>query len=404
MNCMNTGPLRVAVLDPVGFRGGQARALQLVAEALYQGSRAAGTPAEVVIGYLDTARHQAHDFKELRPEIKMRPFVWRLMSSGEARRALVYAGVSLPEKLESTYQVPDDGINQFYDCDLWVFISDRLEKPLLPLRPYALVVYDYIQRYQPGILPQEANLAFLRTARMANGVLVTTQFTRADAIQYAGVAPQRVHKVPMLAPDFSRVENTRDITPDVEPYFIWTSNSAIHKTHANAVKALRIYYEELGGTLRCLLTGFNTQAILNGDYPHLEPVRDMLAQSQALQSKLAALGDLPDSRYRSLLAHAQFLWHPAQIDNGTFSVVEAAYLGVPSLSSDYPAMREMDEHYSLGLSWCDPDDPYQMAAQLKRMERESDQMKSRLPDAADLEAKGVASVAVDYWRAVQACL
>lgn len=404
MNCMNTRPLRVAVLDPVGFRGEQARALQLVAEALYQGSRAAGTPAEVVIGYLDTPRHQAHDFKELRPEIKMRPFVWRLMSSGEARRALVYAGVSLPEKLESTYQVPDDGINQFYDCDLWVFISDRLEKPLLPLRPYALVVYDYIQRYQPGILPQEANLAFLRAARMANGVLVTTQFTRADAIQYAGVAPQRVHKVPMLAPDFSRVENARDVTPEAEPYFIWTTNSAIHKNHANAVRALRIYYEELGGTLRCLLTGFNTKAILKGGYSHLEPVRDMVAQSQALQSKLAALGDLPDSRYRSLLAQAQFLWHPALIDNGTFSVVEAAYLGVPSLSSDYPAMREMDEHYSLGLGWCDPDDPHQMAMQLKRMERESDQMKSRLPDTADLEAKGVASVAVDYWRAVQACL
>lgn len=404
MNAMNTRPLKVAVLDPVGFRGGQARALQLVAEALYQGSRAAGTPAEVVIGYLDTRRHQAHDFQELRPEIKMRPFVWKVMSSGEARRALVYAGASLPEKLETTYQVPDDGINQFYDCDLWVFISDRLLKPLLPIRPYALVVYDYIQRYQPNILPQEANLAFLRAARMANGVLVTTEFTRADALQYAGVAPHRVHKVPMLAPRFSRVENAHGNKPEADNYFIWTSNSALHKNHANAVRALRIYYEDLGGTLLCLLTGFNTDAILKGGYPHLEPVRDMDAQSQTLQSKLSALGDLPDVRYRSLLAHAQFLWHPAQIDNGTFAVVEAAYMGVPSLSSDYPAMREIDAHYRLGLSWCDPDDPHQMAAQLKRMERESEFVKSVLPDAPDLDAKGVAAVAVDYWRATQACL
>ena len=404
MNAMNTRQLKVAVLDPVGFRGGQARALQLVAEALYQGSRAAGTPAEVVIGYLDTRRHQAHDFQELRPEIKMRPFVWKVMSSGEARRALVYARRPLPEKLETTYQVPDDGINQFYDCDLWVFISDRLLKPLLPIRPYALVVYDYLQRYQPDILPQEASLAFLRAARMATGVLVTTEFTMTDALQYAGVAPQRVHKVPMLAPRFSRVENELDVAPETESYFIWTSNSGIHKNHANAVRALRIYYEELGGTLRCLLTGFNTEAVLKGGYPHLETVRDMVAQSQALQTKLSARGDLPDVHYRSLLAHAQFLWHPARIDNGTFSVVKAACLGVPSLSSGYPAMREMDGYYSLGLSWCDPDDPHQMAAQLKRMEREADLMKSVLPDAADLDAKGVASVAVDYWRAVQACL
>ncbi|GAB4297722.1 MAG: hypothetical protein Kow0096_15950 [Thiohalomonadaceae bacterium] len=409
MNAMNTRPLRVAVLDPVGFRGGQARALQLVAEALYQGSRAAGTPAEVVVGYLDTPRHQALDFQELRPEIKMRPFIWKVMSSGEARRALVYAGALLPEKLETTYQVPDDGINQFYDCDLWVFISDRLLKPLLPIRPYALVVYDYIPRYLPDILPKEANFAFLRAARMANGVLVTTEFTMTDALQYAGVAPQRVHKVPMLAPRFSRVENElnatpENATPETESYFIWTSNLAIHKNHANAVRALRIYYEELGGTLRCLLTGFNTEAILKGGYPHLEPVRDMVAQSQALQNKLSALGDLPDVHYRRLLAHAQFLWHPARIDNGTFAVLEAAYLGVPSLSSDYPAMREMERYYSLGLSWCDPDDPRQMAAQLKRMEQEANIMKNVLPNTAALDAKGVASVAVDYWRAVQACL
>lgn len=403
MNVMNARPLKVAVLDPVGFRGGQARALQLVAEAIYLGSRGAGTLTEVVLGYLDTPRHQADDFRELRPEIKTRAFVWRMLSHGEARRALTYAGMPVPTVLEREYQVPDDGINQFYDCDLWLFISDRLLKPLLPIRPYALMVYDYIQRYQPGILPEETNRAFLDAAHRANGVLVTTQFTRTDALQYAGIAPERVHKVPMLAPHFSRSGLHGDAI-EVQDYFVWATTSGIHKNQISAVRALRIYYEQLGGTLRCLLTGVSSDAISRGGCPHLEPVRDMFEQSTALQNKVQAMGELPDARYRELLAHARFLWHPARFDNGTLSVVEAACLGVPSLSSDYPAMREMDVFYSLGLSWCDPDDPRQMAAQLKRMEQGADARKSALPDVADLEVKGVASVAVEYWKAVQACL
>ncbi|WP_141056035.1 glycosyltransferase [Tepidiphilus succinatimandens] len=403
MNATDTKPIKVAVLDPVGFRGGQARALQLVAEAIYQGSRAEGMPAEVVLGYLETPSHQPDDFRELRQEIKQRPFVWKTLSTGEARRALTYAGVPLPEVLEQEYQVPDDGINQFYDCDFWLFISDWLLKPLLPIRSYALMVYDYIQRYEPNVLPAEANLTFLRAARRASGVLVTTKFTLMDALQYAGVALDRVHKVPMLAPDFSRDGVCRQKS-EPSDYFIWTTNLAIHKNHVNAVKALRIYYEQLSGSLRCLLTGFNSNAILKGAYPHLEPVREMVVQSQALQDKVVAMGDLPDVRYRNLLANARFLWHPARIDNGSFCVVEAAFLGVPSLSSDYPAMREMDDFYKLGLSWCNPHNPAQMAEQLKRMEQEADARKNDLPDVADLEAKGVASAAVEYWKAVQACL
>lgn len=402
MTASTNKSLRVAVLDPSGFRGGQARALQMVAEALYVGSREVGQPVEVVIGYLDSPRFQVDDFRDLRPEIKLRSFVWKELIASEALRALVYSGTPVPSKLESGYMVPDDGVNNFYDCDLWLIISDRLIKPLLPIRPYVLMVYDYIQRYVPEIIPEEVNLSFLRAARQATGVLVTTQFTLTDALQYAGLAPERVHKVPMLIPCFSATRVNGD-APENRNYFIWTTSSSIHKNHVNAVLALRIYYEELEGELSCLMTGFNSEAIVSGRYPHLEPVRDIIAKSDALRSRLQVMGELPDARYRDLLAHARFLWHPARIDNGTFSVVEAACLGVPSLSSDYPAMREMDGAFKLTLSWSHPDEPRQMALQLKHMELVADEIKQKLPTEAELRAFGDAAM-VEYWKVIQLCL
>ncbi len=92
-------------------------------------------------------------------------------------------------------------MRQFLDCDLWLVISDRLPLPLLPIRPYILLVHDYLQRYLPHGSGLAENL-FLQAARLAERVLATTRFTEGDARQYAGIDPKKVARVPMLVPQF----------------------------------------------------------------------------------------------------------------------------------------------------------------------------------------------------------
>ena len=79
------------------------------------------------------------------------------------------------------------------------------------------------------------------------------------------------------------------------------------------------------------------------------------------------------------LGEARFLWHPTQIDNGSFSVVDAAHLRIPALSSDYPAMHEIDDQFGLGLAWSPSDDPRRMASALKWMEDNVEERRSLLP-------------------------
>ena len=80
------------------------------------------------------------------------------------------------------------------------------------------------------------------------------------------------------------------------------------------------------------------------------------------------MGDVSDKVYARLLKNAQFLWHPALYDNGTFAVMEAAYLGVPSLSALYPAMEYMNQKFELNLQFFDPRNPQGMAEALLIME------------------------------------
>lgn len=393
------GEVRIAVIIPVKYRGGSLRGAKLLARAIADGSRDDGRNVEVVLGHLDDPEcYPREEFADLPDSIKRRPFRWRVMSYEEASRANAYAGSETP--LENrTYQTPDDGINQFTDCDLWIIVSDRLEFSLLPVRPYLLMVYDYLQRYQP-FLDDRSNQEFVARAHAAEAIFVTTEFTRGDARQFAGVPDRKIRKLPMLAPDFSAAGG-RPLRREEARYFLWTTNLAVHKNHETAFKALRLYYEEYDGDLECRVTGVDTGSMLKRELSHLEVLGSILRSSESLKRNLKIEGEMPDRSYRRLLGSAAFLWHPGKTDNGTFSVVEAAHLGVPSLSSDYPAMHEIDHQFALNLSWMDPYNPDDMARQLKRMEKESTMLRDRLPSAEHLASQSVEKLSSSYWNVVR---
>lgn len=392
---------KIAVVIPVEYRGGSLRGARLLAEALHTGSRQWGEDVEVVLLHLKSSIDSS-DPSEKDERIQLRSFQWKTLDAQTARRAMRYAGHEGWEPDSARYVVPDDGIKQLLDCDAWIVVSDRVVAPLLPVRPCIFMIYDYLQRYE-NVMSHTGDQNFISAVRRAQKVLVTTEFTKQDAIQYAGVEIGRIAKVPMLAPEFS-LDEPVVLSPSDEAYFLWTTNTGVHKNHENALKALKFYYENLSGKLECHVTGVNTDDLLVSEVSHLKSLSKVYGSSIRLQEKFKLLGELPHFEYRCTLANAAFVWHAGKIDNGTFSVVEAASLGVPALSSNYPAMREMDAQFSLQLSWMDAGDYKDMAHKLKEMEMTYLSRKALLPSPEQLAAQGVEKLAGEYWGVIRECL
>ena len=395
-------PRRVAVILPVEYRGGSLRGAILLAKAIQHGSRESGEPVEVVFLHVDTPEYAEGHFSDLPPTIRLRPFTWDVLRAGEAQRAMHYAGFNNWEPSHLHYMVANDQIRQLQDCDLWIVVSDRLALPLLPLRPVVLMVYDYLQRYV-DLLSPGADLPYINAARSADHVLVTTDFTRKDALQYAGLAPKRVSKVPLLAPDFP-ILRPAEVQREYN-YFVWTTNAAPHKNHQIAAEALRHYYEELDGSLSCKVTGVDTKSLLSGpNRSHLRGIASLFKESKRLREHVVWQGELSEGRFQNLLQNSAFLLHAARVDNGTFSVIEAACLGVPSVSTDYPAMREIDAQFSLGLKWARADSAKDLAEGLKFMERNHRERRRALPSPDALRAQRFDQLAAVYWRELRKCL
>jgi glycosyltransferase involved in cell wall biosynthesis len=391
---------KIAVIIAQEYRGGTLRAAKSIAAALHVGSRRAGEPADIVLGHIDSATsYPETEFRDLPPDVSRRPYTWQSIDGDAAQRVMRYQGHEIILG-SSQFCLPNDRINYFLDCDFWLMISDRFSIPLLPIKPHAFVIFDYIQRYV-SMFEDGKDLPFLRAARNASAVIVTSRFTRNDAAQYAGVDPRRIHILPHIAPDFAEQTSSEDRS---ERYFVWPTNLARHKNHVNSLLALRHYYEEFGGKLSCRITGVETGGLLSSPHPHLEPVKAIFESSPALRRNLVLMGELPDTIYQKTLSAARFLWHTALVDNGTFAAIEAATFGVPTLSTRYPAMEEMAEEYGLKVAWCDANQPRDMAIELRRMEAQADSLRNDLPSRDSLRTKGLAFAARAYWQVVRECL
>lgn len=394
---------RVAVILPIGYLGGSLRAAISLANAFYRGSVLAQNEIELVFGYLIGSEtiYTKEDFEELDPNIVCRPYRWCVLDDEQAKHTMAYAGLTL-DITASTYQVPDDDINNFLDCDLWVIVSDRLEHQLLPLKTNIFVIYDYIQRRE-DIMSETINNIFINAVKNAKKIFVTTNFTLDDVIQFAGVEKNKIKKLPILVSDFFAKKINKS-SKKRNKYFIWTTNTGKHKNHIKAFRALRLYYEKYDGELMCYVTGVNTDKMLTQEFYAKKELENELSKSDILKEKMRFLGNLDDYLYTEILVNSQFLWHPGRIDNGNLSVVEAAQCGVPSLSSKYPAMVEFDEEFKLNLTWLDTDEPDSMAIQLKDMELQACYKRTFLPSDDVFDKQAFEKIYHVCWQALQECL
>lgn len=397
---------KIGVFLPHYFRGGSLQGAKNVAKMILLGSQNNGEKVNVVVSVVSNFYDINQDFSDLLElGIQVRETRWKVITKRQVEIAQKFSNYAKPLNYEE-YMIPEDGICNFNDCDLWILISDRVNRPLAPVKPYIVIVYDYIQRRCPQIFEHENiwsdlfEIGLLGTVRGANCVFTTTPLTQNDVITYAGLPPHKVVLAPM---EFDGRKNYQGFSKMKGDYIIWTTNVMPHKNHLDAIRALEHYYHECGGKFDLVISGELTHWLdwkVENNFPELayiSKVRECFASSKLLNEKVSVLGNLSEAEYLATLANAKFLWHPALVDNGTFSVIEAAYYKVPALSHDYPPMRYIDQRFGLNLNFCDARDPRNMGRKLKEMEDSYIELRSKLPCHENLERYSYKYVANDFW-------
>ena len=387
---------RIAVIIPNAYTGGVLDYAIRFSTAVNRGIQQEGGNANIVFAYPDVPEYKKRDyFRALREDkIPIRPYHTREVSREWMARALTLAGYQPRGGLyiPAIGNMLQDGIADFEDCDYAFIMADAFASiaPLFFTVPFAIVAHDSIQRYVTGVVNKQADCVKLNNQRHADFVLVTSEPTYFDVLQYSGIPPEKVLLTPLLLSipkNDLRYKGVKE-----KDYFLWSTNPTPHKNHLAALEAIQMYYA-MGGTLNCVITGAYSERMRPGasmggaaiDIDYGKKIHEKIAASETLSRRIIFRGNMPKSEYHFVLSNSAFVFHPGYGDNGNGTVVDAAGFGVPSLSSDYPGARYISKFSGIPMSFMDPFNPSDMAGKLLDMEQHFKDYAKALPDETELQ-------------------
>ena len=376
----NTRRRKVAILLPNVWRGGMLRNAFALARLLTSREWDGIGKIDIVIGLRRDGEYDwekfDRDLAATQRAVTIRKTEWKEWPK-EALKPWFRSMPTVPDGIRSAF-VPCDRAGNFLDCDGWIIFGGLMLGYVAALRPCAVYCPDLIQRYVPEVFDGldekeqawvwDAQTATLCAWRSSRCIFATTPQTLRDAIEYAGVPPNKAILVPTLVD--ALVEQQMASAPTVDsPAIVWVTNPTPHKNHAMAVAAMQIYYEELGGMLPLVAVGPNTT--------WLDPQSGVdCAASRAFKRVPSVLrhtrfaGEVSDAAYLKLIEGAAVVWHNVIIDNGSFVAIDAARAGRHFVSSDYPQIRYLCERYGVATLWHSPREPMAAAQALLQAERE----------------------------------
>ena len=89
-------------------------------------------------------------------------------------------------------------------------------------------------------------------------------------------------------------------------------------------------------------------------------------------------------KYQRLLQGAAFFMHPGYADNGNGTAFDAAMMGVPTLSTDYPAMRNMADVTGIKMAFFEKDNVEELSELLLLAEKNYMEMAMSIPPQSEL--------------------
>jgi glycosyltransferase involved in cell wall biosynthesis len=279
-------------------------------------------------------------------------------------------------RAESSFCFLSGGTEAALRADAWLALSDRFPLPLLPARPYGVVVHDMIHRHVPEALGSAffTNLeAGMRpTIRHAARIIVTSPCTRADVLAGYELAEEHVDLIPVACEPHRRFAElpTGWVPLPRRDFILNVTNASPHKGADLMLRGQAQLKQRLGAATPLLVVcGINTEllspALGQGGHPFWVQCRKLQQDlGLRLNQDVVFLGPITDIELKDLYTRCRAVVNAARHDNGTYCLIEGAWFGKPVLSTRYPAAEFLADRFGLPVRFFPLHDAQELAAEL----------------------------------------
>jgi glycosyltransferase involved in cell wall biosynthesis len=269
-------------------------------------------------------------------------------------------------------------------ADAWFALGDRFEAPLLPVRPYGLIIFDLL----PTIFPNWFSPDFRRmategmkpAAQAARIIMVTTLQAQDDVRRVYGIESSRIRLVPRACDPEARFQKLRADPIDIpaSPLILNVANANAHKGGESLVRAVAILKKKHGlHSPKLVICGHDTNKFSAKyfgliDHPDAPAIRNLVDELGLIEGKdVAFLGFVSDEQLRFLHERCSILVNAALYDDGSFSMIEGAYFGQRVISSQYRAAEFLCERFEVPAKFFPPGNAPALADLLEQCKTEN---------------------------------
>lgn len=393
---------RLRVIDYFGLKGGPGRYMAELLPALVEARPQASVelvshgPAMDDCGALLGGLGLPIDLRDIPPRLYFR--------NTPPKRVAGIPGTGRLQRLRGAGSSPIWHLSAdvFLDCDLvWLPFCHYYRVPRACSAKTLATFHDLTPL---GFWPEgdPLRLAFEVTTRelldSESTIIVTSATTVAELRRVLAVDPRRVRLVPVAEEHRSFLH-----PPAAESHWAWESepfvlipaNLARHKNQTVVIEAMSRWIDRK----RLVLTGFNAELTEAAGSYNAGLVQLAEDKGLAVGHDVIGLGYVDDGSYQSLLRSAWAVVMPTLSEGGgSFPVAEAVHVGVPTLVSDVPVLREQVARMGAEVMWFDPTDPSDLAGRLCELETSYTSRKQMAVNQAQrIQRRSWAEVAAEYW-------
>jgi glycosyltransferase involved in cell wall biosynthesis len=257
-----------------------------------------------------------------------------------------------------------DGFFESLGCDLVHFPSAWFMLCALPsvYNPHDLQHLLYPQNFTLGDLVLRETV-MPAGCRLAQAVVVGTQFVRDDVVRRYNVDPEKVQVIPWASvtefyeePDARRLTAVRQKYKIDNRFALYPAATYPYKNHLRVLDALAYLRDTHGLVVSLICTG----GLVDWYWPRIRA----RIQELNLESQVKFLGIVPDEDLRALYRLAAMLIMPTLYEADSNPIHEAWYEDVPVASSNVTALPEQLK--DAGLLF-DPRDVGSLANAIRRL-------------------------------------
>ncbi len=264
------------------------------------------------------------------------------------------------------------------NADAWIALVDRFWAPLLPDRPYGVIVYDMIQHYCPEAFEPEFfqmyEQAMKPTVHYADLVMTTNAVTQEDVRRFIGNANANIRRASVsfeVEARFVGCKAERVQLPRT-PFILNVNNGSPHKGIELMLRGQAKLCSQLGAAAPLLVVcGNYTQAYTKNykgppDLVAWKTIRQLVVDLKLVEGRdVIFLGHVSDDQLLYLFQECRMAVNSARYDNGSFNLIEANYYGKPALSNRYPAAEWLYDRFQIPVRYFPIDDAEGLATAMR---------------------------------------